>query len=202
LEPETGRNAATHGLSPEGQAQLAARVRQGETAAEEELVVFFQPRVLMMMRARTRDREAARDLAQETLVAVVVALRAGQLREAERLAAFVHGTARNVVNNFFRSRGPQAVPIAPEHAVADPTDTLETAERTDHVRSALARLEPTDRRILLLTLLEGLKPGEIAERLGLGSEVVRARKSRAVRKVADHLKSRHGLLPLATKEEE
>jgi DNA-directed RNA polymerase specialized sigma24 family protein len=56
------------------------------------------------------------------------------------------------------------------------------------VRRALAGLAPTDRRILLLTLIEGLKPGEIAAHLGLTSDVVRTRKLRALRRTADRVK--------------
>ena len=41
----------------------------------------------------------------------------------------------------------------------------------------------SDRQILLLTLVDGMKPGEIAEQMGLTAEVVRARKSRAQKRV-------------------
>jgi len=57
------------------------------------------------------------------------------------------------------------------------------------VRQALAELEPTDREILQMTLVQGLKPGVIAAALGLSSEVVRQRKSRATKKVAGFVKS-------------
>jgi DNA-directed RNA polymerase specialized sigma24 family protein len=40
------------------------------------------------------------------------------------------------------------------------------------------------------TLVEGEKPGEIAQQLGLSSEVVRQRKSRAVKKVSEYIRSR------------
>ena len=56
------------------------------------------------------------------------------------------------------------------------------------MRRALAVLDSTDRKILLLTLIEGLKPGEIGARLGLTSEVVRTRKSRALKKAAERVK--------------
>jgi DNA-directed RNA polymerase specialized sigma24 family protein len=38
-----------------------------------------------------------------------------------------------------------------------------------------------------MTLNEGLNPGEIARRLGLRPDVVRKRKSRAVKKIAERL---------------
>ena len=56
------------------------------------------------------------------------------------------------------------------------------------MRRALATLKATDRKILLLTLVEGLKPGEIGVRLALTAETVRARKSRALKKIIGRVK--------------
>jgi DNA-directed RNA polymerase specialized sigma24 family protein len=91
--------------------RLVERIAAGEPAAEAELAERFDRRVRAMMAVRTRDRDAAQDLAQETLIAVLGALRQGQLREAERLPAFVHGTARNVLNNYFRRRQQQPLAV-------------------------------------------------------------------------------------------
>jgi DNA-directed RNA polymerase specialized sigma24 family protein len=41
----------------------------------------------------------------------------------------------------------------------------------------------------MLTLVDGLKPGQIAARLGLGEEVVRTRKSRAIKRLKARLGS-------------
>ena len=96
-------------LTAQQQSSLAERIRGHEPSAEEELVRIFADRVRFFVLARTRDPEAARDLAQEVMLAVVRALRGEQLREPERLAGFVYGTARNLVNNYLRtrSRSPQ-----------------------------------------------------------------------------------------------
>jgi DNA-directed RNA polymerase specialized sigma24 family protein len=50
---------------------------------------------------------------------------------------------------------------------------------------AISTLNPVDQAILQLTLVEGLKPGAIAQRLHLSPDVVRQRKVRATRKVVD-----------------
>ena len=176
--------------TPEGQCALAERVRKGDPSAEDELVRIFRAPVLVMMRARTQEPDAARDLCQDVLIAVLRALRLGQLRDTERIAAFVHGIARNTANNYLRTRRRQAgldeVPESVAAAVWD--DPLESAERRQLVSCALSSVTPEDRRILMLTLVEGLKPGEIAERLGLNAEVVRTRKSRAIRRVIERVR--------------
>jgi RNA polymerase sigma-70 factor, ECF subfamily len=177
-------------LSPEQQSTLAERIRSREPSAEEELVRLFSDRIAYLVLARTRDREAARDLTQDVMLAVVLALRDGHLREAERLAAFVYGTARNVINNYLRTRSrlPREDPIDAGLHVASIPDPLENTERRALVRRALSGLDSTDRTILLLTLVEGLKPGEIAVQLGLTAEVVRTRKSRALKKTIERVK--------------
>jgi len=177
-------------LTPEQQSSLAERVRTREPSAEEELVSLFGDRIRVLVLARTGDPETARDLAQEVMLAVVRALREEQVREPERLAGFVYGTARNVINNYLRARSrlPREDSIDAALHLANPPETSDDGERIAVVRHAMASLGSTDRKILLLTLVEGLKPGEIGVRLALTSETVRARKSRALKKVIEHVK--------------
>lgn len=169
---------------------LSDRIRTGDPSAESELVHAFSQRIYVMALARTRDGEAARDLVQEVLIAVLQALRNGTLHEADRLPAFIQGTARNVVNNYLRERSkhPTQVPISPELSASAAPKQLDTAGRLQLVRRALVRLGVVDRKILLLTLVDGLKPAEIADRLGLTPDVIRTRKSRAIRKVTECIK--------------
>lgn len=178
-------------LTPQQQSSLAERIRSGELSAEEELVRLFRDRILLLVLARTRDAEAAQDVTQDVMLAAVRALRGGHLRDTERLAAFVYGTARNLINNSLRSRSRlREDPIDPALHLAITPDRVENSERVALVRRALGALDSIDRKILLLTLLDGLKPGEIAVRLGLTSEVVRARKSRALKKTIERVKRR------------
>lgn len=165
---------------------LVARIRDGDAAAESELVRAFELRIYTMAVMKTRDPEAARDLAQDALLAVLGALRAGELREPTKLAAFVWGTARNVINDHLRrSSRNTASPLPPELPGRDPSphQVLEAEERTRLVQRALAALEAKDREILLLTLVDGRTPAEIAALLDLSPQVVRARKSRALKKL-------------------
>ena len=173
-------------LTPQQQSSLAERIRSHEPSAEEELVRLFSDRVSRSgPRTNARSRELARDLTQEVMLAVVLALRNGHLREAERLAAFVYGTARNVINNYLRTRSrlPREDPIDDEleSGATDPTRWKTASASAWCAARSVSSIRPTA-RILLLTLVEGLKPGEIGARLGLTSEVVRARKSRALKK--------------------
>jgi|SRR5215831_2107487 len=174
------------------QRTLAERIRLGDPLAEAELVREFSQRIFVMSVSRTRDREGARDLVQDTLIAVLAALRKGQLQDPDKLAAFVHGTARNLISNRLRREGqrPPTGPLPEEVAGASMSEELESAERVRLVQESLSHLALQDRQILWMTLVEGRKPGEIAAALALSSDVVRTRKARAARKVADYLKKK------------
>jgi RNA polymerase sigma-70 factor (ECF subfamily) len=174
-------------LTGEEQAALARGIRDGDPAAEEAFAKLFGERLRVMMRVRIGDAETARELAQDALVAAWFGIRDGRLRQPDRLAAFVHGTAQNIVNNYIRARAghPAAEPLgeAVERLPA-PSAQVE-AERRTLVAAALRRLSADDRQVLLMTLVAGLQPREIAKTLGLSVDVVRARKSRALRRAID-----------------
>lgn len=169
-----------------------AVLESGSDRDEEELVERFQERVFLIALVRTRDREAARDIAQETMLAVIRNLRGGRLLDPEKLPNYVSGTARNLINNFLRSRGRRPVSVPATDALPAPEHEpeIESSERQLLARRAIAALRPEDRLVLLLTLVDGLKPGEIAERLGLSSEVVRKRKSRALQRAKEIVATR------------
>ena len=98
--------------------------------------------------------------------------------------------ARNVINNFKRRnlKHPESPLDDEATAVAAPQSTdADGPERRRLVARALSTLSQTDRQVLLLTLVEGLKPGEIAQKLGLTADVARTRKSRAVKRILEAL---------------
>ena len=179
-------------LSADAGAALFERIRLGDAAAEAELVESFDGKVYAMAMARTRDREASKDLVQDTLWAVVHALRGGHLRAPDKLAAFVSGTARNLINNYCRTRTRTVrdIPATPQALTADADQRLDDQRRADAVRRAVRGLEPIDRRILTLTLVHGFSAVEVAARLGQSPDAVRQRKSRAVKKVMALLEER------------
>ena len=165
--------------------ELAGRLSAGEAGAEEEFVELYRRRVLLIATVRTRDREAAQDLAQEILMAVLQAVRKGQLREAEKLSAFVQGTARNLINNYLRTRARRAE-CTLEGVTGPSKDSVaeqEFEERRRLVQQELASCNAVDQKILLYSMVDGHSLAEIAQRLELSHDAVRARKSRVVKKI-------------------
>ncbi|HEY6944502.1 MAG TPA: sigma-70 family RNA polymerase sigma factor [Candidatus Acidoferrum sp.] len=164
---------------------LIERILSGDEAAEDELVKLYKRPVFAIAAARTGDRDAARDLTQEVLMAVLQAVRKGQVRESDKLAAFIQGTARNLINNYFRTRGRRAecsLEAVAERS-ADPVEEREAAERGRLLREELRSYSALDQQILLFSLVDGHSLAEVAKRLKMSHEAVRARKSRLVKKI-------------------
>ena len=176
-------------LSDADMAGLAERIQCGDSGAETELAQIYSKRVFIMLLARTHDREVSRDLTQDVLIAVLQALRDGHVRQPGHLGAFVYGTARNLLNNYFRScrQQPDVEPVSDDLAVAT-TDDPEIVVQVNKVRDLLKRIDAVDRKILLMTLVEGYKAEEVAFQLNLSSEAVRQRKSRAIKKIVERLR--------------
>jgi RNA polymerase sigma factor (sigma-70 family) len=179
--------------APEASTPPAKRIVVLDPAAEDQVARAFGPHIFVMALARTRDPDAARDLSQNALLEILLALRKGQLRDPQKLPGFVCGTARNVINYYLRARSqaPRSEPLGADIPGSNGAQVhdLEKAERLALVRRAVARLESRDQQILRMTLVEGWEPAEIAARLGLSSEVVRQRKSRAVKRVIEVVKN-------------
>jgi RNA polymerase sigma factor (sigma-70 family) len=171
---------------------LVRRIQQGDREAETELARQFYVRVRPMASVQLRWSDAAVDIAQETIVQALEALRAGRLREPERLPAFVLGIARNLINNHKRkeAQSREILVHPPDRPVeVDPSLARLDEQQRALVRASLARLGPVDRRILLLTLVDDRTPHEIAPIVGLTPEVVRTRKSRAIKALAAEIEA-------------
>jgi RNA polymerase sigma factor (sigma-70 family) len=167
---------------------MAQGVRAGDLPSEEEFSRVFYPHVMAMTSVRVRDRECAYEITQDVLLAVLTALREGRVQEPERLPAFVVGTAKNLIHDYWRKRTQLGDPLnlgADETLIPDKgsdvgLENVEDAERRRIVFEAFQRLKPLDRKILFMTLFEGLNPREIAVELDMKPEYIRNRKSRAL----------------------
>ncbi|HEX4966649.1 MAG TPA: sigma-70 family RNA polymerase sigma factor [Thermoanaerobaculia bacterium] len=144
-------------------ARLVARIQAGDRAAEAELVARFSHGLLLMLRRLVQNPALADDLHQETLALVLEKIRRAEVREPEKLAAFIRSTARNL---FIADRRKEARYRAlddgreedegarPENAIADrgpaPLDRVLADEEARQVRRLLAELRfDRDRQLLL-----------------------------------------------------
>lgn len=167
--------------------EIATRVRAGDRMAEEQVVRWFERPVRAYVMVNTGDACAAEELAQEVLLAVVCALREGRVEQPAQLPAFVRGAARNLIHNHIRSQvRRRTTPLTDD--LAGFSSGHETFERNYAARQAIATLEKHEQEVLILSLVEGLVPDEVAKRLRITPQAVRQRKFRALRRLGEILR--------------
>ena len=162
-------------------AELAGRVRTGDKAAEAELYRRLAPRVRLYGLRHLRDPAAADDLAQDVMMTTFDSLRAGRVREEERLASFVLGTCRRVVADLRRGgarrrrlldrHGPDLEPAA---SSSEPDLDLERLTR------CLERLAARERTVVVLSFYAERASADIAAEMGLTAANVRVVRHRAL----------------------
>ncbi len=154
---------------------LVHRIEAGDKAAEAELVSRYGERLAFLLRRWTRDPDHAQDLFQETFRLAIEKLRRGELRQPERLAAYLVSLAKNLATYHYRKSDRRAVhheDLDPRVEVAAPSasvlDHLEMRQKAELVRQVLTELpNARDREILTRFYLADQERGEICSALGL-----------------------------------
>ena len=174
--------ADPEGATEVSDAELAGRVKGGDRAAEAELFRRLAPRVRLYGLRHLRDPAAADDLVQDVLLLTFDSLRAGKVREEERLASYVLGTCRRVVIELWRGTarrqrllerfGPELAPAAwrGDEASLD----------LDHLARCLERLSERERTVVVLSFYVERGSADIAAELGLSPVNVRVVRHRAL----------------------
>lgn len=171
-------------------AALAVLVTQGRRAAENDLATVFRRGVQSFFRSRMHDRQVVDELTDDVLMAVLLALRKGLVRDPTKIGAFIHGVAVHVANNHRRrqQRGLPRRSLDGDIPDAGAADELDHADQLDAVHRVLETLEQTDRRIMVMLLDDGLTELEVARRMSLKVTTVRQRKSRMIRRLRQRLR--------------
>jgi RNA polymerase sigma-70 factor (ECF subfamily) len=140
-------------------------------------LITLLPKLRVQALALTRNRAAAEDLVQDSVVNALAAR--AQFRPGTNLAAWLHRILRNrFISDLRRHRPRVAIEDAPIEALAcaaDPADRLVAKE----LARALDRLPADQRETLLLVTLHGLSCEEVAEVTGCAIGTVKSRVFRA-----------------------
>jgi RNA polymerase sigma-70 factor (ECF subfamily) len=176
----------------DGDAELAARARTGDRAALEALYRRHVGRVWRYGWFRTRSREAAADVVQETFLRVAKSV--GQFEGRSTFATWLFAVARSVaVQQARRDRPPRTSPADPPilhlvPAAAGPEDQLDAHDTRQAVRQAIAELPGGQRDATVLCELSGLSIREAAEALGWTESRVKVTLFRARRRLRNRLR--------------
>ena len=171
--------------SPEDGA-LARRVAAGDAAAEAELVRRLAPRVRLYGLRHLRDAHAAADLVQQVLLMTLERLRAGKLREPDRVASFVLGTSRMVVMEMRRGARRREALL---EAYGDTEAVFEAPEPlaldTERLSGCLEALGERERSVVMLTFFSDKPADAVGAELGLAAGNVRVIRHRALGKLRE-----------------
>lgn len=167
---------------PLSDADLVRRIGSGDNReAEGELYRRMAPRVRLYGLRHLRDGHAADDLVQQVLITTLEALRAGRLREPEKLASFVLGTCRMTVLDLrrgVRRRERLLEQFGVELLVpAEPSES-----RFDHEQlvRCMEALRERDRTVVVMTFYDERTGSAVADFLGVSEANVRVIRHRAI----------------------
>ena len=149
--------------------------------AEAELYRRLAPRVRLYGLRHLRDPHAAADLAQQVLLMTIEKLRAGTLREPEKLASFVFGMCRLVVLDLRRGtvrRDALLRTYGDLERVTEPAALKELDERK--LARCMERLAERARSVLVLSFFADKSAAEVGRELGLTAENARVIRHRAL----------------------
>jgi RNA polymerase sigma-70 factor (ECF subfamily) len=179
---------------------LVDRARAGDRAALEQLLERVQPRVFSFGMKMCGDREDAREVLQDTLLAVARSVR--DFRGKSSLSTWLYTIARSFCIKRRRNPRPEdSLDASPELArqLTDPKATPEDATAGQQLErlllEAMRELDPMYREVLVLRDGEGLTAPEVAGVLGISGDAVKSRLHRARVQVRDALMRRLSATP-------
>jgi RNA polymerase sigma-70 factor, ECF subfamily len=163
-------------------AELVRQIGTGtDREAEAELFRRMAPRVRLYGLRHLRDEHAAEDLTQQVLITALEALRAGRLRDHEKLASFVLGTCRMTVLDI--RRGAQRKQRLLEQFGGDlRPPSPAPAPRLDHeqLTRCMQSLKERERTVVVMTFYDEQTAADVANLLGVSEANVRVIRHRAI----------------------
>lgn len=126
---------------------LVTNISAGDQGAENALVARYERGLQIFLRRETRgDIELAEDISQETFRIVIERLRGSGIENPERLAGYIHSTARYALIGWQRKQGRRNT-----HA-----DSEQVERTADDKGSAIAEINQDQTAQLLRSLLKEL----------------------------------------------
>ena len=168
--------------------RVAAAGKSPDALAEAELYRRLARRARLYGLRHLRDEQAAADLAQQVLLTTLERLRAGEVREPEKIASFVLGMCRMTVLEIRRgTRRREAlletwVPASagmtyevPEPFMLDP----------DRLAGCLEALPERERSVVVMSFFAEKPADEVAREIGTSGGNVRVIRHRALGRLRD-----------------
>jgi len=154
-------------------ADVVARIAAGDRTAEVDFIRKYERGVRILVRRHCRANDPiAEDLAQEVLAHVLERLRAGAVRDAAALPAYVQATIVYTTRAEYRSRRPTE-PASELDEIAseeNPVNRLTSSQLSQLLNTLLQQLPVArDREILMRFYLSEQDKDDVCRELGIDS---------------------------------
>ena len=168
-------------------AELALQIVSGsDPDAEAELIRRMAPRVRLYGLRHLRDEDASEDLTQQVLITTLEALRAGRLREPDKLASFVLGMCRMTVLDLRRNaqRKERLLEQFGADLLAPVPPSMPYLDHEQLTR-CVQNLKERERTVVVLTFYDEQTGADVARFLGVSEANVRVIRHRAIHQLRD-----------------
>ena len=173
--------------------ELVTRAQRGDGDAFGQLFLQYKETVYRYIYYRVGDQATAEDFTSETFLRAL--RRIGTISYQGRdIGAWFVTIARNIVLDHAKSarhRLEVTIPETIEHTDTGigPEDSAISSLTTERLMRALNRLRTDQRECVMLRFIHGMSVSETAEIMGRNSGAVKALQHRAIRKLADLVRS-------------
>ena len=162
--------------------ELLERARQFDRNALTEIYDCYSPQVYLYARRLLGDEGQAEECMLETFSRFLHALQAGNGPQ-EYLKAYLYRIAHNWITDQYRRQPPPPLELEEDTLVSDRQDTENQIDEQilqQQVRSALYRLTPEQRQVIVLKYIEGCDNQTIAAAINKPVGAVKSLQHRAL----------------------
>ena len=164
-------------------ADLAQHIAAGDREAETEMCRRMAPRIRLYGLRHLRSATAADDLVQQVLIKTIEALRAGRLRESEKLVPFVLGTCRMTVIDLRRTTRRQEHLLEEFGELLVPEPPPMPSVDDNQLARCVQALKERERSVVVMTFYDDQTAAEAARFLGTSEANVRVIRHRAIKQL-------------------
>ena len=164
--------------------ELVKRIRQGDTAAGEELIDRYYGAVFRYCRGHCGDRETAEDLTQETFLRLFRSL-AGYSEEG-KFRAWLFLIAKRLCIN--EGKKVPTYPLEGEESLPSPRNDMARTDDQDELRLLIEGLPPEQREAVYLRFGMGLSYRDIARATGCKLRTAQSRVAYALRNMRKRMR--------------
>ena len=192
--PLSGRNIL--GMQAE-EIAVITRIQNGETESFGEIYELFAQKIYTFIFYKTFHRETAEDLTSQTFISALEGIQSFDIQKGS-FNAWIYAIARNAVIDFYRTK----------KSVKSIDDIFDLASDDDlvaefkvksefaEIHTALQKISPRQREIILLRIWEGLKFREVAEIVGKSEAAVKMDFARGIQNLKKEVVVALVLFPL------